>query len=117
LFPELTEKELDEHADKQLDILLSFAEKSWAGSLFVDKETIGNANTAIINTSHPFYVKFYQKISEIDDPELRNSLTILILSFIEAENELELTIDNGHILFEQIRENWGQKLKAWLPEA
>ena len=58
-----------------------------------------------------------RKILEIDEPELRNALQILILSYIEAENELQLQYDNGDVLFERIRENWGQKLKAWLPEA
>ena len=113
--PTLNEEEIDREAKARLELLVDILEESMLGDrVFIDRKTVGNACTVILNQNHPFYEKCYSKSKNMEDEYVSLSLDYLLMSFANTENTLLMEIEGGREIFNNIRDEWGKQLKQFM---
>ena len=113
--PTLSEEEIDRQVRERLKLLVDILEESMLGDrVFIDRKTVGNACTVILNQNHPFYEKCYSKSKNMEDEYVSKSLDYLLMSFANTENTLIMEIEDGRAIFNNIRDEWGKQLKQFM---
>ena len=116
-YPDASEDEARLYAEEYWKLRLNFSIDEFSGSMFLDKKSLGNAAYAIINSSHPFFDKFYDRIMTGDDELAKKSLKLILMSFIRTEDEMARSlipsdITEGARIFTEIREEWGKQVRT-----
>jgi hypothetical protein len=104
----------EEHIDYAVDILT----KEWEGSGFLGMKLVGNAAIGQINRNHPFYEKFWKKLSEEKDQRGIRALSIILMALIRAEDEMQVIMDEKNKkTLGRFRERWGYYADLLLDKA
>ena len=115
--PDASKEEAKLYAEEFWKLRLNFSIDEFSGSMFLDRKSLGNAAYAIINSSHPFFDKFYDRIMSGDDELAKKSLKLVLMSFIRTEDSMARSlipsdINEGLRIFSEIREEWGKQVRT-----
>tara|TARA_Y100001934_G_C12362889_1_gene781726 strand:+ start:1411 stop:3156 length:1746 start_codon:yes stop_codon:yes gene_type:complete len=111
----LDEKEAEKLARKTLSYRIDIAEKDWGGSMFLDRETVGNAATAVINRRHLFFSHFYDQLGSMDDVKGFEALQTVLMGFVRAEDEMARELNPQDL--EMLRNKWGEWVHKFITHA
>jgi len=85
------------------------------GAPFYRTKTVGDAIVVMLNTSHPFYERVYQRLEE-QSPVGKTGIDLLLMSLARSE---ESGSDEAREWYDAQRQEWSQNLKRFtsqLPE-
>lgn len=85
------------------------------GAPFYRTKTVGDAVVAMLNTSHPFYERVYQRLEE-QSPVAKIGIDLMLMSLARSE---EAASEEAREWYDAQRQEWSQNLKRFtsqLPE-
>lgn len=110
-------------AAKFADQPFTIKDEAWRGTGFFETNHLGGKDVLLYNTNHPFFIKLYEILNQIeeDNPEtdlykdLKNLIDLLIISYSKSEAKFEADDKmTAPDFIEMLRSNWGEYLKRYL---